>query len=70
MIDQQPLFSGNWVGLFVGLFLGYVGVRHGAGSAVLVAVCGAAGYWIAAFRRGDVDVVEGLGRLQQRGRTL
>ncbi|HET6387689.1 MAG TPA: hypothetical protein VFJ58_30240 [Armatimonadota bacterium] len=70
MYEKQALIPAPWLGLLVGLFLGFIAVWLGLGKAIAVGICGLAGYWFAAFRQGDVDLIDQLSRLQARGRVV
>lgn len=54
------------VGLFAGLFLGFVWVIWEFSDAVLVALVGLVGYLIGAVLSGELDLLNGLRRLQSR----
>lgn len=68
MIEERTLVPRTWAGTVAGLFLGYSGIRFGLAAAVLIGLCGAIGYAIAAVLSGEIDLLDGLTRMQQRRR--
>ena len=60
----------TWVGIAVGLFLGYIAVRFGIARLIVVGVFGLVGFAYTSIRQGDIDLVEQLSRFQGRTRAL
>ena len=70
MTELRTLIPASWAGGLVGLFLGYLWVKHGFASTFLVFFLGAVGYISAGVLRGEIDIVDTLARFQQPKRPF
>lgn len=68
--EPRTIIPSTWAGALVGLLLGLAWVRYGFANTILILVLGAIGYGVAGILRGEIDVIDGLSRLQQRNRPF
>ncbi len=68
--EQRTIIPSTWAGALAGLLLGLSWVRYGLSSTLLILFLGAVGYVVAGVLRGEIDLLDGLSRLQQRNRTF
>jgi uncharacterized membrane protein len=70
MEEQRTIIPGTWAGAMLGALLGYMLVRFGVVSTLIVIFLAIVGYALGGVLRGEIDILDTLSRLQQRNRRL